>query len=55
VIRSSREQHQRKLRRVLRKIGRAALVVAAFGTTFETIETLLIIGLIVLSVTLGRE
>jgi hypothetical protein len=55
VIGLSREQHQRKVRKVLRKVGRAALAVAAFGTTFETIETMLIIGLIVVSVTLGRD
>jgi hypothetical protein len=55
MIRLLREQHQRNARRLLRKVGRAALAVAAFGTTFETIQTLLMIGLIVISVTLGRK
>jgi hypothetical protein len=55
MIRRLREQHRRMVRRVPRKVERAALAVAAFGTTFETIQTLLIVGLIVISVTLGRK
>jgi hypothetical protein len=50
MIRLSRKQRPRLLRRVLHKVGYAALAVAAFGTTFETIEILLIIGLIAIGV-----